>query len=147
RVAHSTVMGCAVAVCVAPCISTTCREPFVVASHDFSLTCSVGISLVQPGSNADEVLRQAQLPMRAATRRGGATHEIFAPRLAAPARRRLDLETELVRAVDRGQFVLHYQPVAALQDESIAGFEALVRWDHPHHGLIGPSEFIHLAEQ
>jgi EAL domain-containing protein (putative c-di-GMP-specific phosphodiesterase class I) len=85
--------------------------------------------------------------MRAAKRRGGDTHEIFDPRLAAPARRRLDLETELVRAVDRGQFVLHYQPVADLRDESIAGFEALVRWDHPHHGLIGPTEFIHLAEQ
>ena len=63
------------------------------------------------------------------------------------ALKRLDLEAELRRATDRGEFRLHYQPLVDLETGHISGFEALVRWAHPERGLVGPNEFISLAEE
>ena len=122
-------------------------EPYLLGDREHVLSASVGISLCQSGVDASLVLQQAQLAVRAAKRRGGRRCELFDANLAAPARRRLDLQADLARAVDRREFVLHYQPVVNLADDGVIGFEALVRWQHPRQGLIPPADFIPLAEQ
>jgi len=122
-------------------------EPYLLGNRECLLTASVGIALCQPGLDAGRVLQHAQLAVRAAKRRGGRRCELFDANLAGPTRRRLDLEADLARAVEREEFVLHYQPVVDLNDDAVVAFEALVRWQHPRQGLILPADFIPLAEQ
>src|SRR5256885_424606 len=78
---------------------------------------------------------------------GKSRHEVFDSSMHARARRLLQLEHDLRRALDRSEFRVHYQPIVRMDDRSIAGFEALVRWQHPERGLVMPSEFIPLAEE
>jgi EAL domain-containing protein (putative c-di-GMP-specific phosphodiesterase class I) len=85
--------------------------------------------------------------MYTAKNRGGARSVIFRPDMHLRALRRLDLEAELRRAIERDEFRLHYQPIVEMQTKRITGFEALVRWAHPERGLIGPIEFIPVAEE
>jgi EAL domain-containing protein (putative c-di-GMP-specific phosphodiesterase class I) len=85
--------------------------------------------------------------MYRAKNRGGARHEVFDRAMHSRAVTLLKMETELRQAIDRGEFVVHYQPVVSLGDGRVAGFEALVRWKHPERGMIPPLDFIRMAEE
>jgi predicted signal transduction protein with EAL and GGDEF domain len=78
---------------------------------------------------------------------GKSRHQVFDSSMHARARKLLQLEHDLRRAIDRREFRVHYQPIVRVADRRIAGFEALARWQHPERGLVAPSEFIHLAEK
>jgi EAL domain-containing protein (putative c-di-GMP-specific phosphodiesterase class I) len=78
---------------------------------------------------------------------GKSRHQVFDSSMHARARKLLQLEHDLRRAIDRREFRVHYQPIVRVADRRIAGFEALARWQHPERGLVAPSEFIHLAEE
>ena len=95
---------------------------------------------------ADELLRNADAAMYVAKSRGKGRSITFRPDMHVRALKRLDLESELRRAIARDEFRLHYQPLVEPATGRIAGFEALVRWTHPERGLIGPEEFIQIAE-
>ena len=124
------------------------RSPFVVHGAQAATTASIGISVDVDGtSSVEELLRNADIAMYAAKRAGKARFEFFEPAMHVAALDRLDLEADLRRAVAAQEFVLHYQPVLSLASERIVGLEALVRWAHPTRGVLGPAEFIKLAEE
>ena len=123
------------------------RKPFDCLGHQVSTDASIGIALApQDGSDLDQILKNADLAMYAAKAEGRRTHRYFEPVMDAQVRARRQLETELRQAIARGGFEVYYQPFVGLQDDSIHGCEALVRWHHPEHGLISPAEFIPIAE-
>ena len=95
----------------------------------------------------DEVLKDAELAMYHAKRIGGDRIEVFKPSMRARKTDRLTLESELRRALEREEITILYQPIVRLEDRSVAGFEALARWDHPKMGRLSPSEFISIAEE
>ena len=124
------------------------RAPITFNDREIFLTASMGIALAdgQP-HRADEVLKDAELAMFHAKRIGGDRIELFKPSMRARKTDRLTLESELRRALERDEITILYQPIVRLADRSIAGFEALARWDHPKMGRTSPSEFIAIAEE
>jgi diguanylate cyclase (GGDEF)-like protein/PAS domain S-box-containing protein len=130
---------------------TTCkaiRAPISFNEREIFLTVSLGIALpeAQP-TRADELLKDAELAMFVAKRSRGDRFEVFKPAMRARKTDRLTLESELRRALDREEITLLYQPIVRLEDRTVAGFEALARWDHPKMGRLSPSEFISIAEE
>ena len=124
------------------------REPFVIEGKEVVTTASVGLTIAETtGHDADDLLRNADVAMYRAKERGRNRFEIFQPRMHQAMLDRLDLEADLRRAVDRGEFVLHYQPTVSLSTGRIAGMEALIRWQSPTRGLVPPGLFIPLAEE
>ena len=124
------------------------RSPFIVHGTEAATTASIGISVDVDGtSSVEELLHNADIAMYAAKRAGKARFEFFEPAMHVAALERLDLEADLRRAVAAQEFVLHYQPILSLASERIVGLEALVRWAHPTRGVLGPAEFIKLAEE
>jgi diguanylate cyclase (GGDEF)-like protein/PAS domain S-box-containing protein len=125
----------------------TLRAPITFNDREILLTASIGVALAdnQPQPKED-FLKDAELAMYYAKRIGGDRIEIFKPAMRARKSDRLTLETDLRRALDRGEIAVLYQPIVRLQDRSCAGFEALMRWDHPKMGRLSPSEFIAIAE-
>ncbi|MDQ1374099.1 MAG: hypothetical protein QOJ09_1437, partial [Actinomycetota bacterium] len=136
------------AVAVADRILEMFKLPFTLAGREVMAGASIGIA-ISPSPSGDETdpLREADLAMYQAKDRGRGRWEIFDPAMNVYARGRLDSETELAQAVERNQFVLHYQPVVSLADGRVTGVEALVRWLHPRRGVVSPAEFIPLAEE
>ena len=124
------------------------RAPITFNDREIFLTASIGIALAdgQP-QRAEEVLKDAELAMFHAKRIGGDRIELFKPSMRARKTDRLALESELRRALERDEITILYQPIVRLADRSIAGFEALARWDHPKMGRTSPSEFIAIAEE
>jgi len=121
--------------------------PFTLGPHEIFTSASVGITLSSLGyADADEMLRDADTAMYRAKSRGKGRYEIFDKVMHARAVTVLRLENELRRAVENGEFRLHYQPIVRTEDGVVAGFEALVRWQHPERGLVMPGEFITAAE-
>jgi EAL domain-containing protein (putative c-di-GMP-specific phosphodiesterase class I) len=96
---------------------------------------------------AEELLRDAATALHRGKRRGRGRSEIFDESMHSVAAARLQLETDLWRALQRRELTLHYQPMVALDTERVTGFEALVRWQHPRRGLLPPEEFVSLAEE
>jgi diguanylate cyclase (GGDEF)-like protein/PAS domain S-box-containing protein len=124
------------------------RAPFRVHGHELFATATLGIALAAPAhEQAEELLRDAATALHRGKRRGRARSEIFDESMHSVAASRLELETDLWRAVQRCELRLHYQPLVALDTERLTGFEALVRWQHPTRGLLAPEEFIPLAEE
>ena len=123
-------------------------SPFVLGGKEVFTSVSIGIAL---GNSAyeqpDEILRDADTAMYRAKSLGKARYEVFDADMRASVMARLQLETDLRRALERGEFRNFYQPIVALVSGEIAGFEALLRWQHPTRGLLGPSEFIPVAEE
>src|SRR4051794_11139523 len=124
------------------------RAPITFNDREIFLTASIGIALGdgQP-QRSDEVLKDAELAMYHAKRIGGDRIEMFKPSMRARKTDRLTLESELRRALEREEITILYQPIVRLEDRSIAGFEALARWDHPKMGRLSASEFISIAEE
>jgi diguanylate cyclase (GGDEF)-like protein/PAS domain S-box-containing protein len=129
-------------------IRRTLRAPITFNDREILLTGSIGLALAdgQPQRNED-VLKDAELAMYHAKRIGGDRIEVFKPAMRNRKSDRLSLETDLRRSLERNEMTIVYQPVVWLEDRSVAGFEALLRWDHPKMGRIPPSEFIPLAEE
>ncbi|HEX8243819.1 MAG TPA: EAL domain-containing protein [Longimicrobium sp.] len=122
--------------------------PMVLAGREVVTTASVGVALGPAGyRQAEDLLRDADLATYRAKAHGPARVELFDREVHARTLDRLELETDLRVAADRGELRLHYQPIVALGDEHLTGFEALVRWQHPQRGLLPPLEFIPLAEE
>jgi diguanylate cyclase (GGDEF)-like protein/PAS domain S-box-containing protein len=124
------------------------RAPITFNDREIFLTASIGLALAesQPG-RSDEILKDAELAMYHCKRIGGDRIEVFKPSMRARKTDRLTLESELRRALEREEITIHYQPIVRLEDRSVAGFEALARWDHPKMGRMSPSEFIAIAEE
>ena len=124
------------------------RRPYQLDGHEVFVTGSIGISVSRPSQfRSADLLRDADVALYRAKALGKATMVVFEPSMSTEALARLDLETDLRYAVERGQLRLHYQPEVDLQTNVIRGIEALVRWEHPLNGMMGPSQFIPLAEE
>jgi diguanylate cyclase (GGDEF)-like protein/PAS domain S-box-containing protein len=136
------------AVQIAERIADIVRPPFTLEEQEVFATVSTGIAL---NSTAQEqpadLLRYADLAMYRAKHRGKARYEVFEPSMDAKAVERLILETGLRRALVRQQFRVYYQPIVALDNDKVAGAEALVRWEHPQRGLLLPEVFLSVAEE
>jgi len=120
-----------------------------VDGHELFVTVSIGVALGAEGyQRPEQVLRDADIAMYQAKVKGKACSEIFDAEMNGSAVDRLQLETDLHRAVEHGEeFLLHYQPIVALRTGRLIGLEALVRWNKPGRGLLDASEFISLAEE
>ncbi len=122
-------------------------EPFVVEGREVRTSASVGIALsAATHTRAEEVLEDADVAMRRAKTLGGSRCEVFNEAMHTRAVSRLKLEAELREAIAQHQFRVYYQPIMHLETRQIAGFEALLRWQHPEQGLISPYKFIDAAE-
>ena len=130
---------------VAERIIEVLNRPFEISGHVVFVSVSIGIATGR--DEAETVLRNADVAMYRAKRAGGRRYERFEPSMHAALVSRLDLDTELRRAVERDEFELHYQPLFDLQSGRIAALESLVRWRHPVRGLVAPLEFIPVAEE
>lgn len=121
---------------------------FQLSGYEVFTTVSIGIVLSKGSYNLpEELLRDADIAMYRAKALGKARHEIFDSTMYAQVTKLLELEMDLRRAVERQEFQVYYQPIVLLETCKIIGFEALVRWQHPQHGLVPPDSFIPLAEE
>lgn len=125
----------------------TMTEAYTVESHEHFLTASIGVALApQHGRNEETLVKNADIARHQAKDRGGNLYVVFDESLQLPLRTRITLERQLRRALQREEFVLHFQPIVDVANENIAGVEALVRWQDPQRGLVFPGEFIPAAE-
>jgi len=136
------------AIHVAERIQEILNMNFSIDSHDVFVTASIGIAHSATGYlNPEEILRDADIAMYRAKAGGKARYEIFDRDMHQSAVALLKLETELRQAVQREEFLMHFQPIVSLNHGRIVGFEGLVRWQHPERGLVSPSQFIAVAEE
>jgi diguanylate cyclase (GGDEF)-like protein/PAS domain S-box-containing protein len=132
---------------VADAIKQAIRAPINFAKREIVLTASIGlITWTNSQNTAEDMVKDAELAMLQAKRFGGDRIEPFRPAFRSVGTDRLQLESDLRRAAERQEFTLAYQPIVRLEDGTVAGFEALLRWDHPRRGSIPPSDFIPVAE-
>ncbi|GAB4294108.1 MAG: hypothetical protein Fur0025_30590 [Oscillatoriaceae cyanobacterium] len=122
--------------------------PFQLSRYEVFINASIGITLGDRECDKPEyLLRDADTAMYRAKAMGKGGYRVFTPAMHQEALQVLQLENDLRRAIERQEFIVHYQPIIALDRGTIAGFEALVRWQHPHHGFISPAAFIPVAEE
>lgn len=132
---------------VAEKVLAVLASPFDIDIHEIYVTASVGISVYPDDARDLETLtRNADAAMYQAKSKGKNTFEQFHPEFDQRAQKRLSLETSLRKALDRGELQLYYQPQVRMSDGSVAGLEALLRWNHPELGLVSPVDFIPIAE-
>jgi len=132
---------------VARRIQKDLAQPFDLGTREVFISASIGIALSTAGYlRPDDLLHDADSAMYRAKSRGTGRFEMFDRAMHARSLARLQLETDLRRAMDRRELRLHYQPIIALRGGRIAGFEALLRWQHPERGLLPPAEFLAVAE-
>jgi diguanylate cyclase (GGDEF)-like protein len=123
-------------------------RPYIIEGHKVTIGASVGIAIGDPGrASADALVRNADLALYAAKAAGRGKHCLYEPSMHSEAAERQLLENDLRQAVERGELSVHYQPIVRAAGEEISGFEALVRWQHPTRGAVGPARFIPLAEE
>lgn len=128
-------------------VTAAVQSPVMVAGHEVVPTVSAGLAMAEPGITAESLVRNADMAMYAAKQAGRARVEIFDESLRQLALSKLSMEAELRTAIREGELVVHYQPVVDLDNREIVAFEALVRWEHPHRGLLMPDEFIAICEE
>jgi diguanylate cyclase (GGDEF)-like protein/PAS domain S-box-containing protein len=122
--------------------------PFILGGKEVFTSVSIGIALSNSSyDQAEDILRDADTAMYRAKSLGKARYEVFDADMRASVMARLQLETDLRHALDREEFRNFYQPIVDLASGEIVGFEALLRWQHPTRGLLGPEEFIPVAEE
>jgi PAS domain S-box-containing protein/diguanylate cyclase (GGDEF)-like protein len=142
------VVGMKEATHVAKCVRGTLAEPFSLGGRDVYTGASIGIVMGGPGyRRPEDALRDAGMAMMRAREAGDGQYQVFDPAMHAEAMARLQLETDLRRALERNELRVFYQPIVRLDTGRIAGFEALARWEHPERGLIMPDDFVPLAEE
>lgn len=141
------IKDCGDAIRVAERIQERLKIPFVVEGQEMVITASIGIAFCATSYiNPEDLVRDAEIAMYRAKREGKARCQVFDNAMHALAVKRLQLETDLRRALELGEFRVHYQPIVSLQSGQIVGFEALSRWQRPE-GLLSPAHFIQIAEQ
>ena len=128
-------------------IAAVFTRPFVLEGDEHFVTTSIGIALAEGGELAEDMVRDADAAMNRAKERGRARYELFDEGMRGRALSRLRVENDLRRALERDELTLDYQPLVSLQDFSIVGVEALIRWEHPERGRIAPLDFIPVAEE
>jgi diguanylate cyclase (GGDEF)-like protein len=126
-------------------IQDAMNAPFRLSELEIKVDCAIGLALMQPGQDAEELFRNAQFAVKQAKASG--RPEVYEPKEASLARRRFSIETELRRALESDQLSMSYQPLVDLKTGEVSGFEALARWQHPDRGEISPTEFIPVAEE
>ncbi len=132
---------------VADRIGQAFAAPLMLNRREFLGNANLGIASALPDDSVDDMLRNADVALRAARRRGRGACELFDPRVHEPALAHSRLEDDLRRAIEAGEFSLVYQPIVILRSRRIAGVEALVRWNHRTRGLIPAAAFIPVAEE
>ncbi|MFC7418693.1 EAL domain-containing protein [Iodobacter arcticus] len=143
NISHSLIAGS-----IAETILASFAKPFELEAGHFSTSTSIGISIYpEDGTTADNLIRNADVAMFQAKAQGRSNFQYFTPEMNARASERLELETSMRTALLNHEFILHYQPQISLEDGRIIGAEALIRWNHPKHGLISPAKFIPIAEE
>ncbi|PYT02570.1 MAG: hypothetical protein DMF65_06205 [Acidobacteria bacterium] len=136
------------AIQVAERIQKELSVPFALSGREVFTTVSMGIAPSSTGyERAEDILRDADTAMYRAKTLGKARYEIFDKAMHARAINLLQMETDMRRALEREEFILHYQPIVSLENFRLRGFEALVRWQHPERGFISPMDFIPVAEE
>jgi len=141
------IKDCGDAIRVAERIQERLKIPFVVEGQEVVITASIGIAFCATSYiNPEDLVRDAEIAMYRAKREGKARCQVFDNAMHTLAVKRLQLETDLRRALELGEFRVHYQPIVSLESGQIAGFEALSRWQRPE-GLLSPAHFIQIAEQ
>ncbi|MGI8508827.1 MAG: putative bifunctional diguanylate cyclase/phosphodiesterase, partial [Gemmatimonadaceae bacterium] len=133
---------------VADRINRAIRQPIPIGSDSVTVTVSIGITRPHTEEDtADELLRNADVAMYTAKGDGKGRYKFFEPSMHTAVVDRLELESDLRRAINRSEFILFYQPLVQLDSERVVGVEALVRWNHPRRGLVQPLDFIPIAEE
>ncbi|MBD3634920.1 MAG: EAL domain-containing protein [Methylophaga sp.] len=133
---------------VADKILKALSAPFLVADYELHVSASIGISLYpRDTDDADALIQYADTALYLAKEQGRNTFRFFSPELDSSVRTRLHLENDLRSAIDKNQLFLQYQPLMDLETGHCSGAEALLRWQHPEHGLISPDDFIPIAEE
>ncbi len=133
---------------VAERIHRAMTVPFLVEGQEIFLTVSIGITLNSSAyKNTEEVLRDADIAMYRAKAAGRNCYEVFDRGMHDAAMKRLEMESDLHRSLEKADFLLHYQPIVGFADGRVNSFEALVRWQRPRSGFTAPGEFIGLAEE
>ncbi|MCC8949527.1 EAL domain-containing protein [Bradyrhizobium sp. Arg62] len=123
-------------------------EPIDLGDHRVTTTTSIGIAIApRDGTDSDEVLRSADLALYSAKSGGRGSFRFFEPELDRLLQARRSLERDMRSALANGEFELHYQPFIHVASGETCGFEALLRWHHPHRGMVSPAQFIPLAEE
>ena len=141
------IRDCGDAIRVAERIQERLAIPFVVEGQEVVTTASIGIAFCTTSyTNSEDLVRDAEIAMYRAKREGKARYQVFDSAMHTSAVKRLRLETDLRRALELGEFRVHYQPIVSLQSGKIVGFEALSRWERPE-GLLLPADFIQIAEE
>jgi diguanylate cyclase (GGDEF)-like protein/PAS domain S-box-containing protein len=133
---------------IADRIQRSLEHPFKLGRHEIFTTVSIGIANSSLSyEDADEMLRDADTAMYRAKARGTSCQEVFDKAMHAQVINRLQIETDLRHAIERNEFLIHYQPIIELDTGHLSGFEALLRWKHPNQGFISPDAFIPVAEE
>jgi diguanylate cyclase (GGDEF)-like protein/PAS domain S-box-containing protein len=123
-------------------------DPFTIRGYDQFISASIGVAVAGDGQqDAESLIRDADAAMYRAKDEGRNRTEMFDEAMRANAFQRLELERELRRALEQGEFLLHYQPIVEIANGDIVGVEALLRWEHPERGLVSPAEFVPVAEE
>jgi diguanylate cyclase (GGDEF)-like protein/PAS domain S-box-containing protein len=124
------------------------RAPLELAGHELFPSATIGIALSTSAStSAEDLLRDADTAMYRAKGDPTRVFEVFDPETSTRARARMRMEADLHRAMERGEFLLHYQPIISFRTGRLSAFEALLRWKHPERGLVRPDVFIPIAEE
>ncbi len=125
------------------------RAPINIAGQEIVLTATIGVSVYSGAAEQDttSLLSDAEIAMYKAKRQGPDQIEIFKPAMRGEKDDRVTIESDLRQAIEKGQLKILYQPIMYLRTEELAGFEALVRWEHPRLGLLNPADFVPLAEE
>jgi len=128
-------------------IAESLARPFILREREHFVSASIGISIGSGVENPEGLIRDADSALYRAKEHGRGGYEIFDEVMRSRVIEHMQTENDLRRALQREEFVIHYQPVVSLHDGSIASMEALLRWDHPDRGLLGPLAFIPVAEE
>jgi diguanylate cyclase (GGDEF)-like protein/PAS domain S-box-containing protein len=133
---------------VAERVLAACSRRFEIEGNEVQTTVSIGIALASGGyTSAHDVLRDADIALHWAKGAGKARYQLFDSEMHHRVVALRELEMDLRRALERDEFVMHYQPIVSLTGEGLIGFEALIRWNHPRRGTLAPGEFIDAAEE